>query len=236
MAHHKADLFKTIPHVRVAMAAIQPLWFLTGNKGKLKEAKRILGPLGFDVKALEINGQIPEVIEPQASILEEIALSKLTQAREILNALGKGGDAVMVEDAGLFINSFDGFPGVYSSYVHSTIGSEGILRLMNNNSDRRAEFRALAALWDGKKIHIGSGICPGHIADSQVSGNGFGYDPIFIPCDLDSNGEPLGFGTVGMISTDGIPFGGTSIEVKEKFSHRRRALQALILSLGRPSA
>lgn len=218
------------------MTANRPLWFLTGNKGKLAEAQRILSPLGFDVKPLEINGQIPEMVEPQASILEEIALSKLTQAKEILCVLGREGDAVMVEDAGLFIKSYDGFPGVYSSYVHSTLGCAGILTLMGESDDRRAEFRALTAMWDGQKNHIGSGICPGHIATAQVSGNGFGYDPIFIPCDLDSNEKPLAFGTVGMISTDGIPFGGVSIEMKEKFSHRRRALQALILSIGQPSA
>ncbi|HIK78358.1 MAG: hypothetical protein CXT69_03440 [Methanobacteriota archaeon] len=143
------------------MGEKQPLWFLTGNKGKLEEVQHLLSPLGFLVKPLEINGQITEVIEPQATILEEVARSKLTQARDILQALGKEGEAVMVEDAGLFINSFDGFLGVYSSYVHSTIGCEGVLKLLNKSTDRRAEFRALAALWDGGEMHIGGGVCPG---------------------------------------------------------------------------
>lgn len=218
------------------MGEKQPLWFLTGNKGKLAEAQHLLSPLGFSVKPLEINGQIPEVVEPQASILEEVARSKITQAREILQALGKAGEAVMVEDSGLFINSFEGFPGVYSSYVHSTIGCAGVLKLLNNSTDRKAEFRSLAALWDGERMHIGGGVCPGHISENQISGNGFGYDPIFIPCDLDAKGNPLAVGKIGVVSTDGIPFGGVAIEIKEKFSHRRRALLALVSSLNQPSA
>ena len=52
----------------------------------------------------------------------------------------------MVEDAGLFVDHLNGFPGVYSAYVLKTIGCDGMLRLMGEEPARGAEFQAVAAL------------------------------------------------------------------------------------------
>lgn len=228
--------FKTVsPFVR-AMTGSRPLWFLTGNEGKLAEAQHFLSPLGFQVQTLQVGGITPEVVEPQAEMLEEVARAKLSQARAILEGIGKAGEAVMVEDAGLFVKELGGFPGVYSAYVLATLGNEGLLRLFDEDSSRIAEFRSVAALWDGERQHVGLGVCPGRISTQVVMGNGFGFDPIFIPDDLDSDGIPLPNGKVGMVSTDGIPFGGVSLGTKQKFSHRRRAMAALVDRIGAPSA
>ncbi len=63
---------------------------------------------------------------------------------------------VVVEDSGLFVKALNGFPGPYSSYVHATIGVEGLVRLMSQKqggsefkdrySHRAIAFRKLA-LW-----------------------------------------------------------------------------------------
>ena len=45
---------------------------------------------------------------------------------------------LIIEDDGLHIDSLDGFPGPYSSYVQKTIGNQGILNLMKK--DRGAKF------------------------------------------------------------------------------------------------
>ena len=44
---------------------------------------------------------------------------------------------------------------------------------------------------------MGQGVCPGHIALEAMDGNGFGFDPIFIPYDLDDDFEPLSPGNYG---------------------------------------
>ena len=217
------------------------VWFLTGNEGKLSEAKSQLGELGYEVKQLVVPGEL--LYEPQSGQLEVVAKSKINQALEFIPGGRDSEDMVLVEDAGLFIDSLHGFPGVYSSYVLSTIGINGILRLLSHLESvdtvssaklRSAHFKAVAAMWSAGEIYVGEGVCPGHIAMESVGENGFGYDPIFIPYDLDVEGTPLEPGLYGDFSTHGIPFGGVESQIKQKFSHRAKALKDLFNQL--PSA
>ena len=217
------------------------IWFLTGNAGKLAEADNHLTKLGYSVRQFIVDED--QLFEPQATSLEVVAESKINQALSHLPDEFKEGDMILVEDAGLFVSALDGFPGVYSSYVHSTIGNLGIIRLLNHletedpvssASLRSAQFRAVAALWRNDQIIIGEGVCPGHIATETMDGNGFGFDPIFIPYDIDANFQPLSAGNYGEHSTHGKTFGAVDLEVKNKFSHRSRALQNLFSQL--PSA
>ena len=208
------------------------VWFLTSNQGKLAEAAHHFANIGIAVQALEVPDGT--VVEPQASDLETVAEAKLRQA---LAHLPHEGAMVMVEDAGLFVEALDGFPGVYSSYVHETVGNQGMIRLLGHlQSDdpvmakrlRSASFHAVAALWDGERVLLGKGECKGSIA-SEIQGNGgFGYDPIFIPADMDEDGEPLTPDVLGTVSTHGKTFGAVDVELKHRFSHRRRALEDLM--------
>jgi XTP/dITP diphosphohydrolase len=208
------------------------VWFLTSNQGKLAEAAHHFANIGIAVQALEVpDGTI---VEPQASDLETVAEAKLRQA---LEHLPHEGAMVMVEDAGLFVEALDGFPGVYSSYVHETVGNQGMVRLLGHlQSDdpvmakrlRSASFHAVAALWDGERVLFGKGECKGSIAAEIQGDGGFGYDPIFIPADLDDDGEPLTPDVLGTVSTHGKTFGAVDVELKHRFSHRRRALEDLM--------
>ena len=180
------------------------VWFLTGNTGKLAEANNHLTKLGYNVRQLIVEND--QLYEPQAATLEIVAESKINQAIEHLPNEFVDGDMILVEDAGLFVSALDGFPGVYSSYVYSTIGNLGIIRLLSHLETedpvssanlRAAQFRAVAVMWRDGEIIIGEGICPGHIATEPMEGNGFGFDPIFIPYDLDAEFQPLEAGTYG---------------------------------------
>ena len=217
------------------------VWFLTGNSGKFAEARSHLSEFDYHVK--QFIPQTGSLYEPQAESLEVVAESKLSQAIQHLPDDFSDGDMVLVEDAGLFISALDGFPGVYSSYVHSTIGNLGIIRLLSHlttedpvssASLRSAHFKAVAALWCNGEIIMGQGVCPGHIAVEAMDGNGFGFDPIFIPYDLDDDFEPLSPGNYGPHSTHGETFGAIDSSTKQIFSHRTRALQNLFNQL--PSA
>ena len=194
------------------------LWFLTSNEGKLREVEHHLSPLGWDVEQMKVDDKVPEVIEPQASTLEEVAASKLQQAVEIFKVIGKNEEAVLVEDAGLFIDALSGFPGVYSAYTLNCIGCEGILRLMGD--ERSAHFAAVAMLWDGRNSHLGRGRCDGRIAERSTGSEGFGFDPIFIPDDM-ADGS----------SSGGLSFAALPLHVKQRFSHRGDALDDLFSRL-----
>jgi len=210
------------------------IWFLTTNPGKVDEAREYFSKHGIPVRQLEI-----EASEPQADDLEAVALSKIEQA---LPHLPNPDDMLLVEDAGLFVDALNGFPGVYSAYVLETLDVHGILKLMDHLQSedpiqdgnlRSAEFRSVAALYKNGQTIVAEGVCPGRIAHEPVMGEGFGFDPIFIPADLDEDGNSLAIGEIGAKSTHGKPFGGIPLVEKQQYSHRHRALENVLSNLDR---
>jgi len=115
-----------------------------------------------------------------------------------------------VEDAGLFIRALNGFPGPYSSFVYKTIGIRGILKLLNDVSDRTAFFKSVIGLWCNDHIEIFEGVVEGHITKEPRGAGGFGFDPIFIP--------------KGCKKT----FAEMSVDEKNLFSHRAKASEQMI--------
>ena len=194
---------------------MRTVWFMTGNVGKVREAKHALEPLGFEVKQLIVEGV--EISEPQCDDLEIVARSKLQQAQ---GHLPHPDDALMVEDAGLFVDALDGFPGVYSAYVLKTLGCNGMLKLMQGGNNRNAEFQAVAALLLDGNVFVSRGVCQGVLAAEASGVDGFGFDPIFVPNDIEREGI--------VQTTNGLTFADVDLSVKEEFSHRRKALDGLL--------
>jgi XTP/dITP diphosphohydrolase len=112
------------------------LRYVTTNAGKVTEAREYLDR----VEQLDY-----DYAEIQAAELGPIA------ARGAREAYRHAGEPVLVDDAGLFVDGFDGFPGPYSSYVEDTLGVETVQRLVAGELDapRRAAFRCVLAYCDG---------------------------------------------------------------------------------------
>jgi len=174
---------------------------LTTNEGKIKEFIELGKRYGVEVNVIK-----QYKVEIQSSRLEDIALTAAILASIQLK------DHVVVEDAGLFINSLSGFPGVYSNYVFKTIGIKGILKLLEGVKDRSAYFKSVLAFADMSKgvVKIFTGVTEGFIAYEPKGTLGFGFDPIFIP--------------KGYSKT----FAEMSIEEKNMVSHRAKAFRKLI--------
>lgn len=166
--------------------------YVTSNPGKAREAAALLGT---DVETVEY-----EYLEPQADDLEPVA----RYGAEAAFAGLPGDEPVIVDDAGLFIEAFDGFPGPYSSYVEDTLGIERVADLVLGESDRRASFRAVIGYCDGSSTETFAGRVRGRIVAPRGEG-GFGYDPIF------ERGDRT--------------FAEMSVEEKNAHSHRARALE-----------
>jgi|TARA_B100001250_G_scaffold186669_1_gene160467 XTP/dITP diphosphohydrolase len=192
--------------------------FATGNQNKINEANILFSELGHSVEGLIINGELPNFIEPQSPNLEDVAASKLKQAMSLIEGTELEECAIMVEDSGLFIDQFPGFPGVFSSFVYDSIGLMGILNLLGNSSNRYAEYRAVTLLQWKNKIWESSGICKGTISNEKLGDGGFGYDPIFIPQ-----------------QGNGSTFSQMSSKQKSLISHRSYSLKGLLDSLNLPS-
>ncbi len=205
------------------MGDYMQILFATGNAGKLAEVKLRLEPLGHSVRSLDEIAPSASIIEPQATNLESVCRSKLVQALAHVRNSGISEaeiDAVMVEDAGLFIDSLTGFPGVYSAYVYETVGLAGVLRLLEpySGTQRKATFRCATGIATNSGVSIHMGECSGGIVLAECGDGGFGYDPIFKPDGFD------------------ITFAEMAAQEKSSISHRGRALDSLVAELSDENA
>jgi len=173
------------------------IWLATGNRHKVKEAAEVLAPYGIRLEHYPL-----ERVEIQADDPAEIAVYSLSKLDEDL--------PICVEDAGVSLDRWGGFPGPYSSYVLERLGNPGILKLMDGELYRKAHYHSAIAYRDESGVHIFRGTVDGEIAQGIRGTHGFGYDPIFIP-------------TEG----DGRTFGEMEDNEKNAISHRARAFRAL---------
>lgn len=180
------------------------LFFVTGNPHKVEEARVAFEAAGLELPLEQAAVEAPEL---QADTLQEVARFSADQVRERFRG------AFFLEDAGLFIDALQGFPGVYSSYVFSTLGLDGVLRLMESvpEDERTARFESCIAYRPTRgKTKLFLGACEGRILDAPREGRDFGFDPIFAP-----KGDDRAFSE--------IPAG-----EKNKVSHRGAALAQLV--------
>ena len=147
------------------------LIFVTGNHYKYEEIKRIAAKHGLKIEMRDVACR-----EIQADELGEVSGYSVKEACELIRK------PCFVEDAGLFVHALHNFPGPYSNYVFRKLGSGGMLKLMANERDRRAEFRSSVAYCEpGSEPVTFEGRAQGKIASGAKGTHGFGFDPIFIP-------------------------------------------------------
>jgi XTP/dITP diphosphohydrolase len=111
------------------------LRFVTTNEGKVREAREYLAD---EVRQLDFDYR-----EIQADDLAAVAADGARKAYR------HAGEPVVVDDAGLFVDAFDGFPGPYSAYVEDTVGVERLWRMTEPEDDHGAAFRGVVAYCDG---------------------------------------------------------------------------------------
>ena len=181
---------------------MKTIYFITSNSGKVLEAKNKLQDVGINL--IQKNLGYPEI---QSKELEDVAMFGAEHVQKRFKL------PFILEDAGLFIDSLDGFPGVFSAYVFKTIGNEGILKLLKNKeiNQRKAVFRSVFVYAEPvRKPILFIGECHGIISDKMRGNNGFGYDPIFIP----GGGNKT--------------FGEMNTTEKNELSHRAKSLDKLL--------
>ncbi len=170
----------------------QVIRLVTTNRHKFLEASEVLSRYGVEAEWVRYKPQ-----EIQSDSLLEVVIWKGFDAKKVVPP------PFVVEDTGLFIDALGGFPGVYSSYVLSTLGIRGVLKALEGVEDRGARFVSYGLLYLGDNMFkVFRAVVEGRIAMSPRGEGGFGYDPIFIP--------------LGGVKT----FGEMSLEEKNRYSHR----------------
>lgn len=165
----KYGVSNSFPRSRIA-------FFVTSNIHKFNEAREVLSQYELATAMLKI-----KAVEIQDDSLENIAKASATEAVKNCSL------PIIVEDAGLFIEALNGFPGPYSSYVYKSIGTKGILKLMENVAKRDAHFQSVVAFSSPEESpRCFHGKANGKISMEVRGELGFGFDPIFEPSD-DSN-------------------------------------------------
>jgi XTP/dITP diphosphohydrolase len=188
---------------------MKKLIFATNNKGKLKEMQLLLPSI--EIISLQDINWTEEIDEPfdafhENALIKAVTIFKATQL------------PVLSDDSGLCIEAINGAPGVHSAYYggHPRTDQKNIdkvLEEMKEIEHRAAYFKAvLCLIWDGQ-VHYFEGRVDGHIADKPMGMDGFGYDPIFIP-----SGYQESFAQLPM-------------DIKNKLSHRAKAVQHLLAFL-----
>ena len=186
------------------------LIFATGNQGKMREIREILGDSIPEILSMKEAGIEADIVE-DGKTFEENALIK---ARAVSKA---GNIMAMADDSGLEVDCMGGAPGIYSARF---MGEDTSYDIKNNYiieqamkvpyEERTARFVCAIAcvLPDGREWVV-RGTVEGLINDRQAGENGFGYDPLFL---LPERG----------VTTAQLP-----PEEKNAISHRGRALRAM---------
>lgn len=182
-----------------ALDALDTLVFVTSNSGKAREASAILGrpvePVTLD---------LPEI---QSLDFAEVVRAKAVLAARLL------GSAVLVEDSGLTVAAWGGFPGPLTKWAVESIGLEGFARMLDPFGDRRGE--AVSSLGVARagaveaEVMVALGRVRGTIAPAPRGTGGFGWDVLFVP-----DGGALTFAEM-------------TAEGKNAVSHRARAFRSL---------
>lgn len=193
--------------------------FATGNAGKMREIREILGDTDMDILSMKEVGIEADIVE-NGTTFEENAIIK---AREVSNLLKQGSslahaDAIiMADDSGLEIDALNKEPGIYSArYLGEdtpfSVKSRNLIKRLEGVPDEKRTARfvcAIAAVMPDGEVITTHGVIEGRIDYEEKGNNGFGYDPIFYVPEYACTAAEL---------TD---------EQKNGISHRGKALEAM---------
>ncbi len=184
--------------------------FATGNEGKMREIREILGDLDYEILSMKEAGVNIDIIE-DGETFEENAVIK---AKAVMEATG---EIVLADDSGLEIDFLNKEPGVLSARY---MGEKTSYRIKNQilldrlhgvpPILRSARFVCVvAAAFPDGRIETRRATIEGRIADKPAGENGFGYDPIFYLPDRKKTTAEI------------------SPEEKNEISHRGKALRQI---------
>ena len=189
------------------------LIFATNNKHKVEEVRATLNGIVEIVTLSEagLSGEIPET----ADTLQGNALQKASWVWERTHT------DCFADDTGLEVDALGGAPGVYSARYagkHCSFDDniDKLLAALEGERNRKADFRTVICLIENGEVRYFEGRVDGQIlTERHTNGEGFGYDPVFMP------------------DRFAVSFAEMPLEVKNSISHRGLAVKKLAEYLGR---
>jgi XTP/dITP diphosphohydrolase len=170
------------------------LKIITSNPGKVTEYREALSQFGIDTEHFEMPYDEIQTSELKEVVRSGMGLLKISGITDFI-----------IDDSGMFIDHLQGFPGVYSAYVQKTIGNAGILKLMENADNRKANFQCCIGCNIRNHDVIVLGKCDGMILREERGNEGFGYDPVF------SHDGKRSFAEIPLTEKNGISHRGNAV-------------------------
>ena len=177
----------------------------TNNFGKVKEFKELFQE---DCLLTLKDIQYDKEIEEKGNTFYDNALSK---ARQVSKDTGY---IVLADDSGLEVAALGGEPGVHSARYAKDHDDQAnnalLLKKLNGKTQRDARFVCALCLYFPNDFYfMAEGYCTGVITTEARGTNGFGYDPYFLVPEFNQTMAQM------------------PLSVKNKISHRAKALQSL---------
>lgn len=188
--------------------------FATGNEGKMREIRAILGDMDAEICSMKEAGIQTDIIE-DGRTFEENAIIKAKTIAAQTDAI------VLADDSGLEIDYLNKEPGIYSArYMGEdtpySIKNKSLIDRLTGVPDEKRTARfvcAIAAAFPDGQVVTTQGVIEGRIGYEEKGSNGFGYDPIFYVPEYGCSTAQL------------------TEEQKNQISHRGKALEAMKLEL-----
>lgn len=183
------------------------IFLATGNKHKIKEIEKIFKMDNVEILSINDGIEIPEV-EEDGITFEENSKKKALEIAKFTNMI------TIADDSGLCVDALGGAPGVYSARYAGEHGNDldnnkKLVKELQGVENRKARFVCVITLAKPTgETYSFRGEVEGDIIDVPQGTEGFGYDPHFF---MKEYGKTLAE----------IP------EIKNKISHRARALEKL---------
>ena len=183
------------------------IFLATGNKHKIKEIEKIFKMDNVEILSINDGIEIPEV-EEDGTTFEENSKKKALEIAKFTNMI------TIADDSGLCVDALDGAPGVYSARYAGEHGNDldnnkKLVRELQGIENRKARFVCVITLAKPTgETYSFRGEVEGDIIDVPQGTEGFGYDPHFFMKEYEK-------------TLAEIP------EIKNKISHRARALEKL---------
>ena len=183
------------------------LIFATNNQHKVDEIRSVIGDQ-FNIITLKEAGINIDIPEPHDTLD-----ANATEKSQTIHTLTQKN--CFSEDTGLEVDALNGQPGVKSARYAGDgrdfqKNIDKLLQNLEGKANRSARFRTVISLILDNKEYFFEGICEGQILTVQSGNSGFGYDPVFMPAGADKS------------------FADMSMEEKNVFSHRQKAVTKLL--------
>lgn len=193
---------------------IKKIIVASNNKKKIDEIKNILKDLNIEILSLK-DIELDIDVEETGKTFKDNALIKALEINRITNT------PVLSDDSGLEVFALDKKPGVYSARYagldkNDEDNNDLLLKNLKGVQDRSAQYVcAIALVINQSEYYIEEGFLKGEIINERKGYNGFGYDPIFYLKEYNQTTAEI------------------SPELKNKISHRAKALEKIVKVLRR---